>query len=757
VLFLSLKTIAQNTFPPVGMWREHLPYQGTIDVTASDKKVYAATEYSLFSIDLSSKEIERISKVAGLTETGISRIQYDPLSKKLFVAYSNSNIDVIDHLGIHNIPDLKRGAIQGNKNIYHIYADNNRCYLSTGLGVIVLDADKLEIKDSWFIGNGGGYIKTNGFTKGNNFFYAATDEGLKKTPVSAANPANFSNWQNISGSNGLSATACQSVVTLQNKVFALQNDSLFSENGSLWAPFFTNGWPITSVNVSENKLLVSQIKNNGTSQVIVLNPDGSILRTIQQTNVISFPKNGISINNEYWIADLFGGLSHWINISSETYKLNSPDNIALGALTVYNNSFYAAAGTVNDSWNYQYNPNGIFQLKDGFWKSYNQYRFNQLDSLLDFITIAVDPRDETIWAGSYGGGLLHIKKNDALEIFKQGSPIQAMVGDPGSYRVSGLAFDSDHNLWISNFGAGQPLHVLKNNGTWKSFTIPFFLNVNAVAQIIIDNANQKWIVSPLGNGLIVFNDNNSIDNTGDDKWKIYKAGAGLGNLPSNEVTCITKDKSGFIWVGTTNGIAVVQCPDEVFTPGCEAVLPVIKEDAFANYLFNGEVVRSIAVDGGDRKWIATDKGAWLVNRDGDKVITHFTQENSSLLSDNVKQVAVDGKTGEVYFATDKGICSFRGAATEALEDKGNVLVFPNPVPPGYTGSIAVKGLPENSFVKITEMNGRLVHQARSLGGQLIWNGITYNGKQAASGVYLVIVADEAKKEKAVAKIVFISR
>jgi sugar lactone lactonase YvrE len=394
-------------------------------------------------------------------------------------------------------------------------------------------------------------------------------------------------------------------------------------------------------------------------------------------------------------------------------------------------------------------------LKDGSWQSYNQYHFQQLDTLLDFVTVAVDPRDESVWAGSYGGGLLHIKNNNQLEILKQSSPLEAAMGDPGSYRVSGLTFDSDHNLWISNFGAGHQLHVLKNNGEWESFSTPFLLNANAVAQIIIDDAAQKWIVSPLGNGLIVFNDNNTINDTNDDKWKIYKTGIGQGNLPSNEVMCIAKDKNGFIWIGTADGIAVVQCPEQVFSGGCEAILPVVKEDAFANYLFKGEVVKTIAVDGADRKWIATANGAWLINSEGDKVLEHFTENNSPLLSNNVRSIAIDGKTGEVYFATDKGICAFRGTATEAEEGKGNVLVFPNPVPPGYTGSIAVKGLPENSFVKITEMNGRLVYQTRSLGGQVIWNGKDYKGRQAATGIYLVIAVDETKQEKAVAKIVFV--
>jgi hypothetical protein len=754
---ISLCSPGQSRLPPIGLWREHLPYHSAVDVTASDNKVYCATPFSLFSVDLSTNEVERISKVAGLSETGISTIRYNPLSKKLLVTYTNSNIDLIDEKGIHNIPDLKRENSSGDKTIYHIFPDGNRWYLSTGIGVVVVDGDKPEIRDSWFIGSSGNFIKTNTFTKNNNFFYAATDEGLKKISTTNNNPADFSNWQNISGANGLSSSACKSVVNFSGKTIALQNDSLFAENGNSWNLFFANGWPVLSITISENKLFVCQRQQNGKSQVLVLGTDGSVQRTIQQNGVTDFPQKAITVNNTIWIADLYDGLSKWTGNHYETYKLNSPEDVATGRMTAYNNAVYVSAGSVNNAWNYQYNRAGVFKLGDGNWTNYNQFNFPLLDTLMDFITVAVDPRDESVWAGSYGGGLLHIKKDGKFEIFKQNSPIKETVGDPGSYRVSGLAFDANNNLWVSNFGSNLQLHVLKKDESWKSFSAPFPLSENAAGETLVDDANQKWIVSPKGNGLIVFNDNNTIDNTSDDKWKIYKQGNGLGNLPSNEVLSIAKDKSGFIWIGTTNGICVIQCPQDAVTRGCDAIWPVINEGSFANYLFKGQDVRSIAIDGADRKWIATSNGVWLMNADGDKVIEHFTEQNSPLLSSDVKSIAVNGATGEVFFATAKGISSFRGTATNAEATKNNVLVFPNPVPPAYNGNIGIRGMPENSVVKITETNGRLVYQTRSLGGQAVWNGKDYKGRQASSGIYLVIAEDENKQEKVVAKIVFISK
>jgi ligand-binding sensor domain-containing protein len=250
-------------------------------------------------------------------------------------------------------------------------------------------------------------------------------------------------------------------------------------------------------------------------------------------------------------------------------------------------------------------------------------------------------------------------------------------------------------------------------------------------------------------------DQGQFDAPGDDRWRLLKTGAGGGNLPSNEIYCLAKDKNGAIWVGTANGIAVFQCPQDVFTAGCEALLPVIKEGSFSSFLFRGQEVRSIAVDGANQKWVATASGVWLVTADGDKVLANYTETNSPLFSNDVKQLAIDGSTGEVFIATAKGLLSFRGNATEAQEIKSNAVVFPSPVPPGYTGTIGIRGLPENSIVKITEPAGRLVFQTRSLGGQAVWDGKDYRGGRASTGVYLVLAVDNVKGEQVVGKIVFV--
>lgn len=746
---------AQNPIPPIGFWREHLPYQHCTQVVLGDK-IYAATNAAVFSVD-SKNQINRNTKVTGLNDIGVAAIAWDESTRQLVIGYNNSNLDILKGSIARNLGDIKRSAYAGDKTILSIYCNNAVAYISTGLGIIVADLHKYEIKDTWLIGTNGSQIKVNAVCADDQFIYAATAEGLKKADRSTSNLSNPASWQLQSSQTGLSSGPVESIVLLHKKMIALKNDSLFIQQNGQWNLFYTDPlWPIINLNSSAGSLQVCERKADGSSRVIILSESGQVQSSISKPGVISFPKNALQNGTDIWIADFFGGLVK-SNNSIDQFIPNGPLGNASGEMLFSKNKLVAAAGSVNEAWNYLYNRDGIFEYQNDEWSFEGYFNKPQLDSVLDFISLASDPDNESIWAGSYGGGLVHFSGND-ISIYKQNnSTLQAAQGDPGSFRVSGLCFDQNNNLWISNYGAPKNLQVRKKNGSWKGFSIPFAITENAVSQILVDDLNQIWIVSPKGNGLFCYNSGSSIDATTDDKWKNYLVGIGNGNLPSNNVLCIAKDKNGFVWVGTDRGIGIIQCASDVFNgTGCDALIPIVQQDRFAGYLFHDEIVQSIAVDPANRKWVGTKNGVWLISPDGDKIIYQFTAENSSLLNNDVKKIAINPNTGEAFFATANGICSFRSTATEGSENNSAAIVFPNPVPPGYNGTIAIRGLTNNALVKIAELNGQLVYQTRALGGQAIWDGYSYNGRKVSSGVYLVIVCDDGGKDKLITKIVIAS-
>lgn len=755
-IFLGAGLLTKAQLPPIGNWREHLPYHQAVQVSPSKDGVFCATPYALFSVDISDNTIERFSKITGLHETGVQCMQWDAAAEKLVVAYTNSNIDILAGGKIFNIDAIKQKDITADKTIYNIFCYQNIAYCCSGLGIIAIDESRYEVKDTYTIGAGGITVKVNGLAADAAFFYAATNEGLKRASISGSNLADYRNWTLISGQNGLPPGVCANILSVQSKLIAQKNDSLFVLNGNTWNFLYADGWHINNITTTENRLLLSQQKT-AAARVLVMNNAALVEKSIVQNSVLVNPAQAISLQNTVWVADSLSGLLAYSSATANRFQPNSPYSTASGEMVVKDNELWVAAGSVTPAWVNTFSKKGIYRFSNDEWTNFTKEIIPALDSLYDIITVAVDPKDNTAWAGSYGGGLLHLGSGNTVQVFKQGSPLSPSFSNANNYFITGLAFDNAGNLWIADYGAVQNIAVKKADGSWKKFFVPFSLSNNAVSQIVIDNFNQQWIVSP-GNGLICFNSGQTIDNTGDDKWKFYTTGRGAGNLPSNNVLCIAKDKNSFIWVGTAKGVGIVQCPQEVFgAQGCDALLPIVQQDNFAGYLFGDEQVQTIAVDGADRKWVGTKNGAWLISPEGDKIIYRFTADNSPLLNNDVQKIAIDGKTGEVFFATAKGICSFRSTATEGTAENNNVLVFPNPVPPGYTGSIAIRGLAENAIVKITELDGRLVYQTRALGGQAVWNGKNYKGGSVATGVYLVLASDDTRTQKTVAKIVFISK
>ena len=148
-------------------------------------------------------------------------------------------------------------------------------------------------------------------------------------------------------------------------------------------------------------------------------------------------------------------------------------------------------------------------------------------------------------------------------------------------------------------------------------------------------------------------------------------------------------------------------------------------------------------------------GVYLVSEDGLEELHQFNTSNSPLLSDVIADICVDGQTGEVYFGTDKGIISYKGEALQGSPAYSNVVVYPNPVRETYEGPVAIKGLLENTTVKITDMGGNLVFETESLGGQAIWNGTNFNGERVATGVYIIYLSSSDGELSHVTKVLFI--
>jgi ligand-binding sensor domain-containing protein len=752
MLIMSVKVSLAQRLPAIGQWRDHLPMKSVLSLTTDNNSLLAGSAYGYFEYEPSTKQIITKTKSDGLSQVELKWISKNPISEKLLLVYQNEDLDLVSGDRIRNLPDLIKTNLQEDKTVNHINWIGDDAYLSTNLGIIVVNTDRLEIKNTYRIGENGKSIKVFQTVLLNGVLFAATERGLLRANFSSSGLNDFRNWTAVSNQFNNSPTL--RVLNWNNQLVTQVNDSLFINRNGSWSLLFANQRQITTLAVVNNQLFIGQVAQ-GNGSAVLINPITQVLETIT-SNYLTHPTDAVYIQGTIWVSDLKNGVVNLSNANEMPVFPETPAGLAFGDGFFADGTIYVTSGKFSRPNNLPSFADAVYTFNGDNWKSLNSTTTSVFDTLKDIGSVVYQSASGSLFAGADDGGLLEIVKDGKLVVYKQNSLLSPVFNNAKQYSVGGLALDKEQQLWITNNGAQDGLVVKKSNGTAQKFRVPFVYTNFGLSKLIIDDLNRKWIVSANGDGLFCFDHGGSLEVTSDDRWRQFKQGLGRGNLPSNNVLSIACDRNGFIWVGTDKGVAVIQCGDDVFNAGtCEAILPVVQEGNFAGRLLAEEKINDIKIDGADRKWIATSNGVWLLSADGQKVINRFIVSNSKLLSNEVFSIVIEPFTGEVFFMTGKGICSYRSTATEPVIEMKKPFIFPNPVPPGFSGTIAIRDLPEQAWVSITELDGRLVFKTRSLGGQATWNGKNYKGERVSSGTYLVMVANELNTQQVVGKIFFL--
>lgn len=736
---------------PLGQWRSHLPYNKAVGVAINGGTIYVAGEESFYMNINDNSELRAFSKVDGMADVGLSNIAYDNFTNTIVLAYKNSNIDLYQDGSFYNLPDLKLKTVAGSKTINHIITDNGFAYLSTDIGIVVINLEKREVKETYAFTRNNRNIAVKSVSFAGNDIYAATDKGIYKAGKNNINLQAFSSWTGLDTSRSLIASANQ-----QGKIFVAGTDTLFALENNELRFVYKSDTTLRNINTGLKGLwVVENYMRTFNGAAILIDTQYNIIDTIKTGGFAAQVAQRDDARQTLFIADQFQGLQISVDYANP-YGTDIPQGPATTTafdIYAYNKEVWVAHGTYDEFWHPGNNINGLSSFKDDKWKNYNTWHF---DGKVNDISSVVKGADGKIYAGSSQNGVVILDPSDGkYELFDENSILDDSYIARGKRIVGGVALDNQQNLWVTMFGGDHELAVRTKEGNWAEHEVDWGRGIpHAAGQIIIDDNGQKWYTAPRGGGVIVYDDGGTPENSGDDRSRLLVSGEGFGGLPNNTVSCIAKDKNGAIWIGTATGIAIVSCPAQVIDLTCEAKLTTVQYDDFAGFLFQNDAVRSIAVDGGNRKWVGTNNGVWLISPDGDKVVSRFTAENSPLPSNRIQKIAIDPITGDVYISTEAGLVSYRGTSTDGAEVMDNIVSYPNPVPSGYAGTIAIRGLAENADVRITDISGQLVYRTRALGGQAIWNGMDYTGRRPQSGVYMIFVSDREGTQTKSGKLVF---
>lgn len=308
-----------------------------------------------------------------------------------------------------------------------------------------------------------------------------------------------------------------------------------------------------------------------------------------------------------------------------------------------------------------------------------------------------------------------------------------------------LQVDVQGKYWFADLVKGL---VSNNEGTFKSYSPSSLDTLYQVRKdsIVTDLDGNRWRRAPNLGGIVVTNAKN--------QQKYITTGAGFGALPSENVKTLALDKDGQMWVGTDKGVVVFDNTSAVFSgKNFDAYTPVFER----RRLLSNETITTIAIDGGNRKWMGTRNGIFLFTADGTELVTNFTEKNAPLPTNDITYMTVEPTNGDVYIQTPKGMVSYRGTATQGdtQQQVDAVKVFPNPVRPDFEGQIGISGLVENAYVKITDIAGNLIYETRANGATAVWDGKTLKGTRAETGVYLIFSSNAKGEETLVSKLAIV--
>lgn len=181
-----------------GDWRDHLSYRDCYKVAETPDWVFCAASSGLVSVNKVDETIRRHSKVTGLSDVKVSTISYSSEYDYLIVGYKNGNIDFLrEGENPFNLQDIKRRIMTSEKQINNIIFYGRYAYLACSFAIVALDIENKEIKETYYLGENGNYLKVNDIAILDNRLYAATDYGIYTASLINSNLLDYSYWSKL--------------------------------------------------------------------------------------------------------------------------------------------------------------------------------------------------------------------------------------------------------------------------------------------------------------------------------------------------------------------------------------------------------------------------------------------------------------------------------------------------------------------------------------------------------------------------------
>jgi ligand-binding sensor domain-containing protein len=362
----------------------------------------------------------------------------------------------------------------------------------------------------------------------------------------------------------------------------------------------------------------------------------------------------------------------------------------------------------------------------------------------------------SVWVSSWGDGVVEVVGDSVVRKYNYNSTPKlpsAVTKDPNFVVSSGVAIDNEGKTWIVNRNQANGRSLLRLDGDTVGtfFDNQFNSSWGWFHGIVIDRNDTKWMGSTVpwhmdnGNGLYFFNENKTIPGT-----EPYDGWGNISDMSDSKVLSISLDLEGEIWVGLGLGVVIIHDP----------LNPLKPANRSTSYPLREQVIQSIAVDAVNNKWVGTKEGIFVVNADGTQLLQSYTvaSTNKSLLSNDVRTIAIDQKHGIAYFGTEQGLSSLAIEAVQTNRSYSELEIGPNPFILPNDRPLIIRNLVANSTIKIVTVSGSVVAQFEAQGGgRAFWDGRDKNGVFVSSGIYFIAAFAENGSQTVTGKVAVIRK
>ena len=748
VLVWTAVVCAPGAAAQMGGWTSYTSFTSVRGLVTTPQEVWAATAGGVFGYRIADGEIELFSAVEGLHSVDTRTLAYDDRRDVLWIGYQDGVLDRLDATtgDITTYLDIQRARQFSARGIHRLLVLGDTLYVATDFGLVVFDPVRAEVRDAYTrLGSFSPATAVYDLVVDRDTLWLGTAEGLAWAPLRGRNLQDPSVWTNQA--IGADRRPARSLARFRGLIYIGTDQDLYERRSATrLIPLSMSGFGVSQlVVVGESLVGVEQFN------LVTVSPDGSASK--QPVTGRGAPRAlAVSADGSMWVGDAVAGLARVaaagnaafeveLSVVPDGPKVNQFSDLATGA-----EGTLWAGGTSEAR-------SGVHRLEaDGTWTAFSGESHPQLVGRSRYTSVRA-LGNGSAWAASEGGGVLHVTEDGDITVYTPAnSSLLPAAGTADFVIAAGISTDRDGNVWVTTRGASTPLHVRTPDGTWTRLAgyVGGALTERSTAYgaLMIDSYDQKWIILRDENnfnrvrGLLVVDTGSSETSTSDDRFRLFdeKGSAGQG-LPGTTVTSVVENRDGLVWIGTDSGIAYfVNTGIVASDASARPIWPPWADRSEGTFVLFGLKVNDLAVDPANRLWIATDEGAWQIasGESGYVLVRHFTSENSPLLSDVVVSVAVDAVTGQVYFATDRGLVAWAGDAVAPSESIRELDVYPNPFEPGKNADrVVISGLVEETEVRVMTPAGVVVASMRARGGMVSWDGTDRSGSPAPSGMYLV--------------------